>query len=479
MRGTHTLGGEVRIKRFLYLATLVWDGGIGAGTGEIPSTKALVITPARVDSEGGSLQFYVNTLTKDKLIKTSDQTSALIIRSLDDLEIELYFYGGHFLHKGRIKEEMAEVDRNFGKHQFEWELRGLEGSIRQIRRDYAHLKKAEIDQKPAVRAAEARRDALIQRGPESAGLSLWYYGATGAVSPDGTYFYCYQTDRTEPKELWQSYWVFDVKTETRRPSTFNFRGKIDQPWRISPDGTYGLVRTGDLDLVLCDPLTGEIKKNFKYPWLIENVYFSQDSKYLVLIGGEAWIYEIESGKRMGTLFINEEGRHRKGLFKGEAWPGKYAEFSPSGRYLFHRAYTTAGGIGGKPWTATLHSTHVIWDWRRDRLVESLPKEALMRFEGWGPTDDLVLIAEPDHVAVVHLPTGRVVAKLMQPPGFRPRLQPLTDRHRTHARSMCRPSDGVVLSDGQGADGFYRLIRWDLGPHMDEIRKRVATLPGKP
>jgi hypothetical protein len=180
-----------------------------------------------------------------------------------------------------------------------------------------------------------------------------------------------------------------------------------------------------------------------------------------------------------TLFINEEGAHRRGFFKGESWPGKYAEFSPSGRYLFHRAYTTAGGIGGKSWTATLHSTHVIWDWRRDRLVESLPKEALMRFEGWGPADDLVLIAEPDHVAVTHLPTGKVVAKLMQPPGFKPRLQPLTDHHRTHARSLCRPSDAVVLSDAQGADGFYRLIRWDLGPHMDEIRRRVAALSGKP
>ena len=484
----------------------------------IHSQEPLVIQPARVQQTGylyarevepeGVLSFLEMVLTQEKIVTCAIQgkSSGLNVYNLDTLEEDLCFYCGRFAHKGQIKEEMKKIEHDLAKASMEkqvaaiWDPRNF-ADYRYESMARNHNKITDDDYKVIAeeKAASCREwFELLQEnkrppgGREPLGSLIPYIGDSGmyggsvmAVSPDGRYFHCWQRDYTLPEGAQSGFWVFDLKTEQKRPSIYKFHGNIDQPFKLSPDGKWGVVRS--YNLILTDPVTGETRKELKYPYTIANVFFSADSKYVAAIGGEAYVWEVASGKLLGTLDIGMDGKMRKGFFNemNRTTP-KLAEFSPSGRFLFQRGVT--GGLDHlEKYKALGNHTSIIWEIAKHRLVTSLPKSAMVRFEGWGPTDDLVFLSEQDHLALVHLSTGKTVAKLMQPANGVSRIIPKVRETSLPFRTFCRASDGLVLSEymsqtDENAGRKYftgYLIRWDLKPVMAEILKRTEALNAPP
>jgi len=479
--------------------------------------EPLVIQPAKAQSDyfyarGGEPMSVLNRLnvvvTQDKIVSCAVQgmSSGLGVNDLNTLEEELRFYFGRFAHKGRIREEVRKIEYDLAKAKLEqnikaiWDPRNYNPldspeywkRYQEFKgRPYSEYFNAMATEQERITKAwfeslqEGKQPPDGKRPPGNTqpyiGDSGMYGGSVMAVSPDGSFFYCWERDYAKPVETRDGYWVVDLKTEQKRPSTFNFRGKIDQPFKISPDGKWGVVRS--YDVVLTDPITGETKKELKYPYHIEDVFFSADSKYVVAIGGEAYVWEVGTWKRLGTLDVGLDGNVRRGFFKDvrmDQTKAVRADFSPSGRYLFQLGINTSNATKN---LALGQQSSVIWDIKKDRLLASIPKTRLIWFEGWGPTDDLGFFSETDHLALVHLPTGKTVAKLMQPPDGVSRIIPKVHSTSLPFRTFCRASDGLVLSEYMRQSGEIQgtkeytgyLIRWDLRPVMADILKRAEAL----
>lgn len=486
------------------------------------SQEPLVIPPAKISQEtfhrgssgtpNSAMSNTDGTLSRGKYIDRSDHgaNSWLCVFDLESLEKELLFHFGRFAHKGRMEEDKKKIEYDYAKVALGQYIKGIWDPINanayadeyrkrnkgRLLSEYFKVIAAEKEQIARGWFESLQENKRYPHTPDGVppgqpcafiADSGMYAGSVTAVSPDGSFFYCWERDYSKPVETRDGYWIHDLKTEQRRPSAFKFRGKIDQPFKISPDGKWGVVRS--INPTLTDPITGEIKKELEYPYHIEGVFFSDDSRCVAAIGGETYVWEVGTWKLLGTLDVGMDGNMRTGFFKDSkmlrARP-QFAAFSPSGRYLFQLGVTA--GLGHlEKYKAIGPQSSVIWDIKGNRLVTSLPRSALLRFEGWGPTDDLVFLSEKDHLALVHLPTGKTVAKLMQPPDGVSRILPLVDSTHLPFRTLCRASDGLVLSEYMRQDGKVNgmkdylgyLIRWDLGPHMNEIQTRIAALSGKP
>lgn len=522
------------LKRFFYSLTSALASM--ASMAQSPQDP-IVIVPSRVepasDDRSSRLGYFHMTgggkITPQKTIifaETEGGEGSADAESYDlrTLEKTAVYYCGVLLKAPDLDKQMNVLDA-------ERERWGVKRRRYEIRSD-PYLSRKEIE--------ERLRDPT--KDPIRVSARIEYAGSIGGVDPKGAYLYTWMKDPINPEEEdrtpplpvpdwappppkeWEEarftflakghYYLVDLTTGERKRSPLRYNGVEVQPKRITPDGRYGLLWNGPY-AVLLDLKTSEVYKKFEAGGWFRDAYFSHDSKLMATKGQGLRVWDIATGKQLGLIVFNSLGERVKGLFGGMPSPGykvgkgfpknpmTFCEISPSGRFVWFY-YVDREPDPASEWQHH-RNIYAIWDWKSDQWVGAIgpccakyPKtqfcpgsgssqlrcgltpSQLERFEGWGPSDDLVFLTgdTDDHVALVDLPTGKVIAKLMLPPGSAKRwYEPIWSA--VLGQTLFWASDGMALSDFRDDKGAVRLIRWDLGPHLEEIKKRAALLSGKP